>query len=222
METDKDLRLLDYNKTKKLLQEFKISLPKEKLVQTLEEAEKFANSVSYPVVLKISSKDIVHKSDIGAVKANILKPEELKHAFRDIVYNSRHYYPDAKIDGMLIQKQEKGYEVIIGMKNDAVFGPVIMFGLGGIFVEVMKDVSFGVAPLTEKEAKEMIEKIKGYKILRGMRGSSPANIKSLISIIVNLSKLSLKNKFIQEIDFNPVFVNEKGSIVVDARVMYYD
>jgi acetate---CoA ligase (ADP-forming) subunit beta len=216
------MKLMDYTKTKHLLKEFKIPLPVEKLIQTAEEGKAFARSHGYPIAMKIISKDIIHKSDIGCVKANIKDDKELSQAFKDIVYNAHHFYPNAVLDGMLIQKQSSGYEIIIGMKHDNVFGPVIMFGLGGVFVEVMKDVSFQIAPVTKTEAKEMIEKIKGYKILQGIRGAKPANIDALADIIVNLSKLAKKNKYIAEIDFNPVFVDNKKATVVDARVMLND
>jgi acyl-CoA synthetase (NDP forming) len=213
------MKLMDYNQTTDLLKKFSIPLSQEKLVQTADEAKSFAEKIGYPIAMKIISKDIIHKSDIGGVKANIKDDKELNKAFKDIVYNAHHFYKDAVLDGMLIQKQSSGYEVIIGMKNDSVFGPVIMFGLGGVFVEVMKDVSFQVSPVGLKEAEEMIKKIKGYKILEGIRGAKPANIDALKSIIVNLSKLARKNRHIEEIDLNPVFIDNKKAVVVDARVM---
>jgi len=166
----------------------------------------------YPIVMKINSNKIIHKSDAGGVITNIKNKKQAEKAFDKL----------AKIkgfEGAIVQKQEKGYEVVIGMKRDEQFGPVLMFGLGGIFIEVMKDVSFRVCPITKKQALEMIKEIKGYEILRGIRGRRGVNIKKIVEIMTKLSKLAIKEKSVKEIDLNPIIANEKKAVIVDARII---
>jgi acyl-CoA synthetase (NDP forming) len=211
--------LLSFDKTQKLLSQYKIPFIKSRLAKNKLEALRFGELIGYPVVLKIVSSEILHKTDINGVKLNIKNPGELKKSFDEIIKSIKQKAPKAKVEGVLVQKQKEGTEIIIGTKRDPVFGPVIMFGLGGIFVEVFKDVSFRLAPITEKEAKEMIKEIKGYKILAGFRGRKPVNLKKLAEILVNLSKLIQKEKNIKEIDLNPVIVNEIEAMVVDAKIL---
>jgi len=213
------MQLFDFNKTINLLDKYKIHYPKSKIAKTLEQAKKFAKEIRFPVVLKIISKDIVHKSDFGGVKANIKDEDELVSAYEGIVKSVKKKLPRAKIEGILVQKMEQGTEVIIGMKNDPQFGPVLMFGLGGIFVEVLKDISFRVAPINVHEAEEMVNEIKGSKILKGARGEKPVKISALVDLLMKVSKLSIENKKIVELDLNPVFVDEKSAKVVDVRIM---
>jgi len=206
--------LLEFEKAQKLLEKYKIPVIETKVVNNLQEVLNFLKKHGVPVVLKIESTKILHKTDIGGVITDISNKKELIQNWKKIKKLAQKY--KAKI---LIQKQITGYEVIIGAKQDPVFGPVIMFGLGGIFVEVFKDVSFRLAPITKKETQEMIKEIKGYKILKGYRGKKAINLKQIESILFNLSKLITKNHQIQEVDLNPVIVNEKQAQVVDVKIM---
>jgi acetate---CoA ligase (ADP-forming) subunit beta len=208
--------LLPQQATLGLLAKYKIPYTESNIYGSKEKL--FSANPSYPVVLKILSKDIVHKSDSGAVMTGIGDIDEMKTRLEAAEAKIRMQYKDAKLEYML-QKQEKGKEVIIGMKRDAQFGPVILFGLGGVFVEVFKDVCMRIAPLSRKDADEMIKSIKAYKILSGYRGEKPVNGQALAEIILKISELSMKEKDIQEIDFNPVMVNESYATVVDARML---
>ncbi|MCD6429260.1 acetate--CoA ligase family protein [bacterium] len=206
--------LLEFEKAQKLLEKYKIPVIETKMVNNLQEVLNFLKKRGVPVVLKIESTKILHKTDIGGVITDISNKKELIQNWEKIKKLAQKY--KAKI---LIQKQITGYEVIIGAKQNPVFGPVIMFGLGGIFVEVFKDVSFRLAPITKKETQEMIKEIKGYKILKGYRGKKAINLKQIENILFNLSKLITKNHQIQEVDLNPVIVNEKQAQVVDVKII---
>ena len=209
--------MLDFTKTNTLLKKYKIPSCESVLCKKPDEAIKTAKKFGFPVVLKISSPDIIHKSDIGAVITNIKSNEELEKSFDKILKNTKK--KKAKIQGIIIQKQKIGKEIIIGVKKDPQFGYIIMFGLGGIFVEVFKDVSFRISPIDKEDAKQMIEEIKSYKILKGIRGEKSVNINGLIEILVKTSKMIEKEKKITELDFNPVIVNQKTAEVVDARII---
>ena len=176
--------------------------------------------IGYPAVLKISSVDITHKSDAGGVKVNLKDKAAVEKAYDDIMASCTSKYPDANIEGVAVQGMAKiGTEVIIGMTKDPSFGPVLMFGLGGIFVEVLKDVAFRIVPLDKNDASEMIQEIKGKKLLEGYRGEDPADIPYLEDMLLKLSDLVDKLDGIAEIDMNPVFAYKKGAVVVDARII---
>ncbi len=170
------------------------------------------------------SPQILHKSDAKVVILNIKSPEELKQKWEEIHENARKYRPpDAEILGVLIAPMLRpGREIIIGVTEDPQFGHAIMFGLGGIFVEVLKDVTFRIIPITEKDARKMIAEIKGYPILAGARGEEPADIDAIVDMLLKVSQLvdELRD-YIKEMDLNPVFVYEKGkgAVVVDARII---
>ncbi|MEM4267644.1 MAG: acetate--CoA ligase family protein [Candidatus Woesearchaeota archaeon] len=198
-----------------LLKRYRIPVCKSAVV-TLAEIRRM--KIRTPVVVKTASEEVVHKSDIGAVITGIKTTKEAVSAARLINGRIRKHYPNAK-DIFLVQEEIIGKEVIIGMKRDPQFGPVIMFGLGGIFVEVLKDINFNIAPIGKKEAISMIKETKGYAVLKGARGGMKANIELLAKIIVSLSALSIREKQISEIDLNPVIVNNKKALVVDARVI---
>ena len=172
------------------------------------------------MVLKVVSPQILHKSDAGGVKLNLAGEQAIRQAYADIVASARSYDPKAQIRGMLVSSQAKpGVEVIIGAKRDMQFGPVIMFGLGGIFVELFKDVVFRVAPVTKEEARTMIRSVKGYKMLAGYRGRQAADIDSLASVIVAVGRLMVSCAEVAEVDLNPVVVYEHGVISLDARII---
>lgn len=209
------MALLSFKKTKELLRQYKIPLVKTKLVKTKKEAKNFAKKIGWPLVLKISSSEVLHRTEAGLVKVGIENEKELLRAFEEILRKSK----DLQVEGILVQKMARGIEVACGMKKDSSFGPVLMFGLGGVFIEILKDVSFQIAPISRKEALEMIRGIKSFNILKGFRGRPPANLKEIAEILVKLSKLSEDHQEIKEIDLNPVFVNEKEVQVADAKFL---
>jgi len=191
-----------------------------KVVKTEEEAIETAKSIGYPVVLKIVSPQILHKSDVGGVVVNIRTEQELRAAYKRIMDNIKEKRPDAKIDGIYVQEMApSSTEIIIGASKDPTFGPTIMFGVGGIFVEILKDVSFRLVPITRDDAQEMIREIKSYRILEGARGLPKADQSTLIECLLGTSKMLEDCPEIKELDLNPVLVYEKGAKVVDARVI---
>ncbi|WP_297486605.1 acetate--CoA ligase family protein [Thermococcus sp.] len=208
---------------KQVLRAYGLPVPNEKLAKTLDEALKYAEEIGYPVAMKLMSPQILHKSDAKVVLLNIKTPEELRKKWGEIHENARKYRPDAEILGVLIAPMLKpGREVIIGVTEDPQFGHALMFGLGGIFVEVLKDVTFRIIPINERDAEKMIREIKGYPILAGARGEEPADIDAIVELLMKVSELVDELKeYIKEMDLNPVFVYEKGggAVVVDARII---
>ena len=212
--------LLTEIESKELLKAARIPVVETRLATSKKEAMEIAVKLGFPVVMKIVSPDVVHKSDAGGVKLSIQNASQAGRAYSEILANIKKHYPKAKITGVTVQKMAKqGIEVIIGMTKDAQFGPVIMFGLGGILVEVLKDVSFRIVPMTKRDAAEMIGEIKGYPILKGYRGQDPADIPFLEDLIVKVSQFVDKNPEIKELDLNPVFAYKDGALAVDARII---
>ncbi len=209
--------------SKKFLREAGIPVIETRLAKTQSEALLFSQKMGFPVALKISSPEIVHKSDSGGVRLSLKNVTEVRNAYREIIEGAKKKNPSASIQGVSVQKMAKlGTEVIVGTSKDPQFGPVIMFGLGGIFVEVLKDVSFRIIPLTQKDAQEMIEEIKGYPILQGYRGKEPVDIPALTEIILKVSKVMEQYPEIKEIDLNPILAYKKGALAVDARIILED
>ncbi|MCD6243565.1 acetate--CoA ligase family protein [Candidatus Bathyarchaeota archaeon] len=205
---------------KAICMEYGIPVTKFKVASSEDEAVKFAEEIGYPIVLKIVSPDVIHKFDVGGVILNLKSAEEVRKAYNQIIENVRKHKPNARILGVTVQEMvPPSTEVIVGAIKDAQFGPTLMFGLGGIFVEVLKDVTFRIAPITEEEAKEMISEIKAYPILKGYRGNPPADIDSIAKILVNTSKLVIDHQEIKELDLNPIIVYESGAKTVDARII---
>ena len=199
---------------------YDIPTPLFEVASTSEMAEDFAKKIGYPVVLKIVSPDILHKTDAGGVAVGLKNDAELKKEFEEMLQRVKNYKKDAKIVGVLIQKMApSSTEVIIGGLKDPQFGQTLMFGLGGIFVEVLKDVAFRIAPINAKDAMEMIREIKAYPILEGYRNQPPVDKEAIINILLNASKLMLDHPEINQMDLNPVLVYEKGASVVDARII---
>ncbi|CAB49275.1 acetate--CoA ligase family protein [Pyrococcus abyssi] len=208
---------------KQVLKAYGLPVPEEKLAKTLDEALEYAKEIGYPVVMKLMSPQILHKSDARVVMLNIKDEEELKKKWEEIHENAKKYNPNAEILGVLIAPMLKpGREVIIGVTEDPQFGHAIMFGLGGIFVEILKDVTFRLVPITEKDARKMITEIKAYPILAGARGEEPADIDAIVDMLLKVSKLvdELRD-YIKEMDLNPIFVYNKGegAVIVDARII---
>ena len=192
--------------SKQLVAEAGISVVETKLAQTKAEAISMSKKMGFPVVLKIMSPDIIHKSDIGGVKLNLANAAQVGKAYTEIMAAAKKANKKAVIQGISVQKMARlGVEVIMGMSKDAQFGPVLMFGLGGVFVEVLKDVAFRIVPLNRRDASQMVREIKGYPLLEGYRGQEPANITALEDLLLKLSDFVDKNPKIKEMDLNPIF-----------------
>jgi len=197
-----------------------IPVTKFMLAKRPEDATSFAEKIGYPVVMKIVSPDVIHKFDVGGVVLNLKTAKEVESAFKKIVENVKKHKPDAKIMGVTVQEMAPAStEVIVGGIKDPQFGQTLMFGLGGIFVEILKDVTFRIAPVTEEEAKEMITEVKAYPLLQGYRGTPPADTGAIMRILLATSKLMMSHENIKELDLNPVMVYEKGAKTVDARII---
>src|SRR2546422_6177965 len=204
-----------------VLRAYGFPVPKSILAIKGKEAIQAAKKIGYPVVMKIASPQIIHKSDAGGVRVGLKTPQEVKSAFKEIIKNARKYDKKAIIKGVLVQEMVKGgKETIIGSKLEQGFGSVVMFGMGGIYVEVLKDVTFRVAPVTDSEADEMISSIKTNKLLQGVRGEKPSDTKKPSECIQRISQLVTDFQEIKELDMNPVLVFEKGKgcKVVDIRI----
>ncbi len=204
-----------------ILTYYGFQFPKRALARTSKEAVQIASQIGFPVVMKISSPDILHKTDVGGVRVNVKTPNKAEDAFLEITSNARRIIPDAFIKGVMIFEMLKGgKEVILGVTYDRTFGHMIMFGLGGIYVEVLKDVAFRIVPVTLQNAIAMVNEIKTIGLLRGARGEPPADINAVASSIVNLSCLVSDFPEIQELDVNPLMVMEKGAMALDARIIF--
>lgn len=212
--------LLNEIEAKQLLQEAGIPVTTTVLAKTREEARTQAERVGYPVVLKIVSPDIAHKSDVGGVKVGLADSAAVDAAFDEIVASAKKAVPNANITGVAVQTvAPPGTEVIVGMTTDPQFGPVMMFGLGGIMVEVLKDVSFRIVPLTERDAAQMIDEIKGHAVLEGVRGQPPVDKAALCDAILKVAAFVEQHPEVQELDLNPMFAYADGAIAVDARIV---
>jgi 4-hydroxybutyryl-CoA synthetase (ADP-forming) len=206
---------------REILDAYGFPLPQSIVATTEDEAVDAANKIGYPIVMKISSPQIVHKSDAGGVKVNLTNDDETRDGFRTIMENAKKYDSNAEIKGVLIVEMVKGgKEMIIGSKLEPGMGPVVMLGMGGIYVEILKDVTFRLAPLTDQEANDMISSIKTKKLLDGVRGEEPSDINKLSECIQRLSQLVSDFKEIKELDMNPVLVMEKGKgcKILDVRI----
>ena len=209
------MKQFDFSKIKRVLNKYKIQILGD-LVKNEKQLIDISNKLEFPAVLKVIAKDIIHKSDLGLIKTNIQNQEELLSVYNNLIKKSKKH--SKKIDGILVQPMIKGTEVIIGIKNDFNFGSVILFGSGGILVELIKDTSFRIAPIKKDQAEEMIQETKVFQLLKGLRGEKEKNIKAVINLLTKISNLAEKEK-IQELDLNPVIVNEKDCFVVDVRIM---
>ena len=206
--------------SKRILKQAGISVVETKLAETQKEAVLLSRKIGFPVALKIVSPDVIHKSDSGGVKLSLNHPTEVKKAYDEIFKKVKKHYPHAVIHGVSVQKMARpGTEVIVGTSKDPQFGPVIMFGLGGIFVELLKDVSFRVVPVDKRDAQEMVEEIKGYPLLQGFRGTEPASIPAIIETILKVSRLVEENPQIKELELNPIFAYRDKAMAVDARII---
>ncbi len=205
--------------SKDVLEEADISVVETKMATSTEDAVSLANDMGYPVVMKISSIDILHKSDAKGVRTGIENADSVSETFHDIMRAAREYDPGARIEGVTVQQQvPRGVEIIIGGTVDPIFEEVVMFGLGGVWIELMKDVSFRLAPTTKEEAMNMIREIKGYPLLRDFRGRAGVDMNAIAESIVKVSHIMRENP-IAELDINPLFARTSGVICVDARIV---
>lgn len=211
-------KILTEHEAKKLLAKYGIPVTEERLAGSADESYDIAMELGMPVAMKISSPDIPHKSDVGGVVLNV-KEDDVKTTYAEIIARIKKAVPGASIEGILVQQMAPpGHEIIVGLKKDAQFGHALMFGLGGIFVEVYKDVTFRVVPIDKSDALSMIAEIKGYPILKGIRGRMPADVDAIARVLVSVSDLAEKENII-ELDINPLIVSESGAVAVDARAM---
>ena len=206
--------------SKQLMAEAGIPTVESRLATSKAQAIALSREIGFPVVLKIVSPDIIHKSDSGGVKLGLANTAQVGRAYSEIMTAAKGASPKAKIDGVSVQKMARpGVEVIMGMSKDAQFGPVLMFGLGGVFVEVLKDVAFRIVPLVRRDASQMIREIKGYPLLEGYRGQEPANITVLEDMLLKLSEFIDRTPEIKELDLNPILAYSDSAVAVDARVI---
>lgn len=213
--------ILTEEESKAILQEQGISVTMPALASSADEAVSTAESVGFPVVMKVSSREITHKSDVGGVRLDIADADAARVAFDEIMASAKAAEPNAAIDGVTVQSQAPGggVEVIVGMTRDHQFGPVIMFGLGGIAVEVLQDVAFRITPLTKRDAGAIIREIKGYPLLTGYRATRAVDLTALEGVIEAVSAFVSETPEVAEMDLNPVLAYSDGSIAVDARIV---
>jgi acetate---CoA ligase (ADP-forming) subunit beta len=213
-------KILTEVESKQLLEEAGIPAARAHLATSRDAAVKAARDIGFPVVLKVVSPQITHKTDVGGVKLDLKSPEEVAAAFDEIMAAARRAAPDAAIDGVSVQQMARpGIEVIVGVSTDPQFGPVIMFGLGGVLVEVLKDVSFRIIPIAARDARQMIREIKGFPLLEGYRGQEPADLAALESLLLRVSEFVEQQPEVSEMDLNPVFAYKDGVLAVDARIV---
>ena len=213
-------KVLSEVESKQLLEEAGVSTARARLAATREEAQAQARETGFPAVLKIISPDISHKSDVGGVKLDLKSAEEVGAAFDEIMASVKNAAPDATIEGVSVQQMARpGVEVIVGISQDAQFGPVLMFGLGGVFVEVLKDVAFRIVPITPRAARQMVRDIKGYPVLEGFRGQEPSDVAALEQLLLRVSEFAEQHPEVAELDLNPIFAYKDGALAVDARVV---
>ncbi|MEM3040918.1 MAG: acetate--CoA ligase family protein [Nitrososphaerota archaeon] len=213
-------KFLTEHESKETLEAYGIPTNRELIAVNMDEAVRSAKKIGFPVVLKVYSPEIIHKSDLGGVFTGLKTVSEVKDAYRKIMENVKANRPEVKVLGVLVEEMiPKGYEVIVGAIRDAQFGPAVMFGLGGVFTEVLKDVSFRLAPLSKREALRMIKEPKGFKILEGYRGERPADLDGLAEVIIKVGRIIMDLQEVTEIDVNPLIVHSRGLSAVDARIV---
>ena len=215
--------LLNEVESKELLGSAGIPVVPTRFAGSADEAASIAAEVGFPVALKVVSPEITHKSDVGGVELNLADASAVREAYERIVTNAKRAAPAASVDGVSVQQMAKpGTEVIVGLTTDPQFGPVMMFGLGGIMVEVLKDVAFRIVPLEPRDAKQMVREIKAFPVLEGIRGRAPADLDALERLILQVSSFAEMHPEVAEIDLNPVFAYPDGALAVDARIVISD
>jgi len=212
--------LLTEVESKQLLHDAGIAVTQAHLTTSADEAVAAAEEIGFPVVLKIVSSEIVHKSDVGGVALDLADADAVREGYQTMIAKVSEAAPGAAIDGISVQQMaQSGTEVIVGVTTDPQFGPVMMFGLGGIFVEVLKDVAFRIVPLEPRDAKQIVRDIRGYAVLEGVRGQAGADIDALEQLILQVSAFAWEHREVAELDLNPVIARPDGVLAVDARVV---
>ena len=210
-------------KSRQVLQAYGLRIPNSEIAETPEMAATIAGKMGYPVVLKIASPDILHKTDIGGVKVGLQSAADVRDAFELMVYRAQRYVPEARIWGCLVQEMAPagGLEVLVGMNRDPQFGPLITFGLGGIYVETLRDVTFRVSPLARQEAEEMIDQVRAHALLDGVRGQPPMDKIAIVDALLRISQLVQDFPEIIEMDINPLMVYHQGegALALDMRLV---
>jgi acyl-CoA synthetase (NDP forming) len=205
---------------KTVCQEYGIPVTAFEIAEDETEAAELAEEIGFPVVLKILSPDIVHKTDVGGVMLGLKTAKEVRHAYRTILASVKKHKPETRVTGIVVQEMAPpSTEVIVGAIRDSQFGPTLMFGLGGVFVEILKDVVFRIAPVTRPEAELMISELRAYPVLKGYRNQPPRDTYAIADIITQTSKLVMAHMEIKELDLNPVIVYQRGAKTVDARII---
>jgi len=213
-----NMKKLTETECKKIMNKYRIPTAKNFLAKKPGQAIEYAKKIGYPVVLKVDSEDIIHKTESRTVVTNLRNDGEVLEAFEGIIKNAKRHNPNAKINGVIVQEYVGGYETIVGGKTDPQFGPVILFGAGGIFTEVLRDTSIRVCPIEKEDAEEMINEIKYSKILKGFRGEPPVKMNEIINILLKVSKIMMKGD-VKEMDINPLIVSHKEAKAVDVRII---
>lgn len=211
-------KVLTLAESQLILRQHKIPFVKNIFVKYSEEAVAAAKKIGFPVALKAVSPEISHKTDAGAVQLNLQNETEVQNVFKTILANIKKKQPNANVSGFVVQKMISGQEVLVGGKKDIQFGQTIAFGAGGVFVEIYDDISFRVVPISKKDAQEMVQEVKAYKILHGYRGKH-YDIAAIEKILLKTSEMLEKHQDIFELDMNPIFVQTKGAVAVDARIV---
>jgi acyl-CoA synthetase (NDP forming) len=204
----------------RLLEMYDLPVPRHRFVREAGEAAAAAEAIGFPVVLKVVSPEIIHKSEAGGVRLDLRDAAAVRAAFEEVRASARQARPDALLSGALVVEMARpGTEVIVGMTRDPQFGPTVMFGLGGIFVELYRDVAFRIVPLAERDAREMIREVKGLALLTGFRGRPPGDLEAIVRILLRVSRLAAECPEIAEVDLNPIVIYERGALLLDARVL---
>lgn len=216
-------KILTYVESRTILSDYGIPMANADVATSSEAALSIANRIGYPIVLKVLSSEIVHKTEADTIRLDIRTESELRSGYDDIIREAKQHRPEATIDGVLVQEMvQGGTEVIVGVSRDPLFGLTIMFGIGGILVEILRDVSLRVLPITSDDAEDMIQEIKGYKVLQGYRGRPKADIAAITDVLLKISRLSgdFKGSLV-EIDINPLIVLSEGNgaKAVDIRLV---
>ncbi len=211
--------ILTVDESKDLLKAYGIKTNRNFLARNVASAAESALKLGFPVVMKIVSPEIIHKTDVGGVRVNLQTEEEVREAYDTMIKAALDHYPEANIGGILIEEMIQGTEMIVGISKDPTFGHLIMFGMGGVFVEVFKDVSFRVIPLEKDDALEMIEEIKGKKIIEGVRGNDPIDKDKIAEVMLRVSNIIEEHPEISAMDINPLLGNSSDVVAVDARFL---
>ncbi|RME66091.1 MAG: hypothetical protein D6778_05290 [Nitrospirae bacterium] len=211
---------LTEDEAREVLSSYGISFPRTAFVHEPEEAIRQAETIGYPVMLKVVSPDILHKTDVGGVVLDIENPKQLRDAYYRILSSVKTRMPFARIKGFFLSEMLKGgREVILGLTKDQSFGHLLMFGLGGVYVEVLKDVSFRVVPATERDLREMVQEIRTYSLLTGARGQSSVDVEAIVEVLAKLNQLAMELPEVQELDINPLYAMPEGAVALDARII---